>query len=94
MGAELWVKVGDPLPVDPAELTFLSLDTRTAYVADFDGADVNKVAHYMLRWENTRGETGPPVLDGPARTKSAVAQRQGLAACQGWSETASATIGA
>jgi hypothetical protein len=23
------------------------------------GADRNKVAHYMLRWESTRGETGP-----------------------------------
>ena len=22
-------------------------------------ADANKVAHYMLRWENTRGELGP-----------------------------------
>jgi hypothetical protein len=26
---------GDPPPVDPSELTFLSLDTRTPYVADF-----------------------------------------------------------
>ena len=26
---------GDAPPVDPAELTFLSLDTRTPYVADF-----------------------------------------------------------
>ena len=34
-------------------------DTRTPFVADFDGADVNKVAHYMLRWESTPGETGP-----------------------------------
>ncbi len=31
----------------------------TPYVAAFDGTDANKVAHYMLRWENTRGETGP-----------------------------------
>ena len=58
-GAQLWVKIGDPAPVDPSELTFLAVDTRTPYVADFDGADVNKVAHYMLRWESTRGETGP-----------------------------------
>ena len=32
---------------------------RETYVADSDGADANKVAHYMLRWESTRGETGP-----------------------------------
>ncbi|HUU97783.1 MAG TPA: hypothetical protein VM487_18765 [Phycisphaerae bacterium] len=85
---------GDPPPVDPGELTFLSLDTRTPYVADFPGEDGGKTAHYMLRWVATTGEKGPPALDGPPRTKSAVAQRQGLAAGQGWSETASATIGA
>jgi len=58
-GAQVWVKIGDPAPVDPSELTFLATDTRTPYVANFDGADANKVAHYMLRWESTRGETGP-----------------------------------
>ena len=25
----------DPPPIDPSELTFLSLDTRTPYVAEF-----------------------------------------------------------
>ena len=29
------------------------------YIPHPDGADANKVAHYMLRWESTRGETGP-----------------------------------
>ena len=58
-GAQIWVKVGDPAPLDPSELTFLATDTRTPYLAQFDGADANKVAHYMLRWENTRGELGP-----------------------------------
>jgi hypothetical protein len=58
-GAQIWVKIGDPAPLDPSELTFLANDTRTPYVAAFEGADANKVAHYMLRWESTRGETGP-----------------------------------
>ena len=58
-GAQIWVKIGDPAPVDPSELTFLATDTRTPYLATFDGADANKVAHYMLRWESTRGEPGP-----------------------------------
>ena len=58
-GAQIWVKIGDPPPVDPDELTFLATDTRTPYVANFDGADGNKVAHYMLRWESTRGDVGP-----------------------------------
>ena len=30
-----------------------------AEFTDFDGADGGKQAHYMLRWVNTRGETGP-----------------------------------
>jgi hypothetical protein len=59
MGAELWVKIGDPAPTDPSELTFLAVDTRTPYTADYTGGDANKVAHYMLRWINTRGEKGP-----------------------------------
>ena len=50
---------GDPAPVDPSELTFLSLDTRTPYTADYAGEDANKIAHYMLRWVNTRGAKGP-----------------------------------
>jgi len=58
-GAQIWVKIGDPAPVDPSELTFLGTNTRTPYLATFDGADANKVAHYMLRWESTRGEPGP-----------------------------------
>ncbi len=58
-GAQVWVKIGDPAPIDPSELTYLATDTRTPYVAAFAGADANKVAHYMLRWESTRGEPGP-----------------------------------
>ncbi len=58
-GAQVWVKIGDPAPVDPSELTILATDSRTPYLATFDGADAEKVAHYMLRWESTRGETGP-----------------------------------
>ena len=59
MGAEIWVLIGPTPPVDPSELTFLAVDTRTPYTTDFDGSDGGKQAHYMLRWVNTRGETGP-----------------------------------
>jgi hypothetical protein len=57
-GCEIWVKIGTA-PVDPSELTYLATDTRTPYTAVFDGADGGKIAHYMLRWVNTRGERGP-----------------------------------
>lgn len=62
MGAEIWVKVatvGQPPPADPKELTFLAVDTRTPYLASFEGADAGKTAHYMLRWVSTTGEKGP-----------------------------------
>ena len=52
----MWVKVGNVAPADPSELTFLVADPRTTYVPAFDGADANKVGHYLLCWESTRGE--------------------------------------
>ncbi len=58
-GAQIWVKIGDPPPADPSECTYVATDTRTPYVLDFDGTQAKQNAHYMLRWENTRGETGP-----------------------------------
>jgi len=58
-GCEIWVKVDGPPPADPSELRYLATDTRTPYVAGYDGAQGGKTAHYMLRWVSTRGETGP-----------------------------------
>ncbi len=45
--------------VDSSELTFLAVDTRAPYLSEYPGGDGGKMAHYMLRWINTRGETGP-----------------------------------
>jgi hypothetical protein len=67
LGAEIWGCVGwasrprscDPPPTGPSELSFLSVDTRTPYVADYPGEDAGKTAHYMLRWVSTSGEKGP-----------------------------------
>jgi hypothetical protein len=59
MGAEIWVKIGPTPPVDPSECTFLALDSRTPYTADYTGADGGKTAHYMLRWVSTNGDKGP-----------------------------------
>jgi hypothetical protein len=57
-GCEIWNKVGDA-PAGPSQLTYLGTDTRTPYVAEYDESDAGKVAHYMLRWVNSKGETGP-----------------------------------
>lgn len=58
MGCEIWVKVGNA-PADPSELHFLGLDTRTPYTAEYGGEDAGKIAHYMLRWVNSKGKQGP-----------------------------------
>jgi hypothetical protein len=58
-GCEIWVKVGGEAPVDPSELKYVATDTRTPYLAHYEGADGGKIAYYMLRWISTRGETGP-----------------------------------
>ena len=44
-------------PKEALEMT--ATDTRTPYLAKYVGADANKVAHYMLRWVNTKGDKGP-----------------------------------
>jgi len=62
MGCEIWVKVtaaGQPAPISADELRFVTLDTATPYIAEFDGADGGKTAHYMLRWVKSGGEKGP-----------------------------------
>jgi len=62
MGCEIWVKVtaaGEPAPASADELSFVSLDTATPYIAEFDGSDGGKTAHYMLRWVKSSGDKGP-----------------------------------
>ncbi|MCX5634526.1 MAG: hypothetical protein NTW55_01595 [Planctomycetota bacterium] len=62
MGCEIWVKVsaaGEAAPSDADGLSFLSLDSASPYVAEYDGANGGKTAHYMLRWVKSGGEKGP-----------------------------------
>ncbi|MBI3945553.1 MAG: hypothetical protein HY321_06525 [Armatimonadetes bacterium] len=58
-GCQVWVKLGDPAPSDPKEMSYLATDTRTPYTVDFEAEEAGKRAYYMLRWVNTRGEPGP-----------------------------------
>lgn len=50
VGCEIFVKIDGAPPVDDGECDFLTLDTATPYVAQFDGAQAGKMAHYMFRW--------------------------------------------
>ena len=59
-GCQIWARIGGTTPpVSASELTYIATDTKTPYVLHFDGADGGKNVYYWLRWENTRGETGP-----------------------------------
>jgi hypothetical protein len=58
-GCEIWVKVGDPPPVDLDDCRFLATDTGTPYLASFSGADAGKTAHFIGRWVSPRNEPGP-----------------------------------
>jgi hypothetical protein len=49
---------------NPSGLTFLGVDTRTPYLASFDGAAAGKTAHYMLRWVSATGAKGPVERNG------------------------------
>ena len=57
-GCQIWYKVGTPA-VDPSELSFMFTDTASPHVHQFNGELAGSNVYYWLRWENTRGETGP-----------------------------------
>lgn len=59
MGCEIYVKLDGPPPTDEKQCTFLTVDSKTPYVAEYDGPDAGKMAHYMLRWRMRDGSTGP-----------------------------------
>jgi hypothetical protein len=58
-GAEIWAFIGPKPPTDPAHAHFIALDTASPYMFVHEAADAGKLAHYLLRWVNTRSEPGP-----------------------------------
>lgn len=60
IGVEVYQCIGDTVaPVDPADYTFVEICSRGPRVFTFKADDANKVAHYLLRWTNHKGECGP-----------------------------------
>lgn len=57
-GCQIWCKVGEPV-TDVQELSFLAMSSASPYVHKFDIPEAGKTVYYWLRWENTRGKTGP-----------------------------------
>jgi len=58
-GAQIYIHIGGPMPASPDEFTFIATDTKAPYIYHFEMSDLGKTAFYLLRWENTTGQTGP-----------------------------------
>ncbi len=58
-GCQIWVFIGDTAPLNPEAFQYLGTDTRTPYVNSFEPEEGGQLAHYYLRWVNTRDEPGP-----------------------------------
>ena len=58
-GCHIYMKIGAPAPASESDLTFVTEDTRTPHLIEFDNADASKLVFYWCRWVNPRGETGP-----------------------------------
>ncbi len=57
-GAEVWVKIGGEPTLNEEDYRYLATDTATPYLAVHKAENVGKQAHYLLRWVNSKGETG------------------------------------
>lgn len=59
IGCEVWLCVtanGQPAPTSPEQFTCAGLNSASPFVKKFDGADANKIAHYLLRWATRSGD--------------------------------------
>ena len=60
IGVEVYMCVGDAVaPVNPSNYKFVEVCSRSPRKFDFNESDANRVAHYLLRWVNHKGEVGP-----------------------------------
>lgn len=58
LGCEIYRFVGTVPPTSNDQYSFLSLDTATPFVANFNEADGGKTAYYIARWTNRAGDKG------------------------------------
>jgi len=58
-GCEIFMKADGEAPKNSDELVYLGTCTASPYVVKFDANKIGKTSYYLLRWVNTRGETGP-----------------------------------
>lgn len=60
IGALVHRSVGVVAATDPLQIGFMGFFTRANFTGDvFDAADAGKIASYVARWTNAKGEEGP-----------------------------------
>lgn len=59
IGAEIWYKTGAVAPVDLTGCTYAGLATTRFATVTHAPANVGEQAHYLCRWINGKGDTGP-----------------------------------
>ena len=58
-GCEIWVAVAETTPKEESAYRMFALATRETHQITFNSTEAGQMAHYRLRWVNTKGETGP-----------------------------------
>ncbi|MEZ6124087.1 MAG: hypothetical protein R3C49_13055 [Planctomycetaceae bacterium] len=58
-GCEIYVAVADHPPGDPQQYRFAGLCSRSPETIRFQPEDGGRLANYLLRWVNSKGEFGP-----------------------------------
>ncbi len=63
---EIWVAVAPTTPKEDSAYRMIALATRETQQITFNANEGGEMAHYRLRWVNTKGEVGPwsPVASG------------------------------
>jgi len=59
VGCNVFMKLGGTPPGDLSECEFIGFATRSPFTEEFDAAQANQTAHFILQWVGTRGGLGP-----------------------------------
>ncbi|MEZ6123755.1 MAG: hypothetical protein R3C49_11330 [Planctomycetaceae bacterium] len=59
VGCEVYMCIAATAPQNPSDYQFMGVWTRSTERMNFKAEDSGKTAHYLFRWMNTKGQTGP-----------------------------------
>ncbi|MEZ6126412.1 MAG: hypothetical protein R3C49_25090 [Planctomycetaceae bacterium] len=59
VGCEVYLCIAPTAPQNPSDYQFIGVWTRSTERMNFKADDSGKTVHYLFRWMNTKGQTGP-----------------------------------